>query len=155
MSTLSTGLYVLAVMIPYVAPAGVADEPALKGAVRELQRGYYHFGRDLIEASEAEIHDPTRFFSIMRERARDQRSLCLILLSLANEKSTKDSLQASMRELERIERGLKDIDRRENYGELSLSLGRSVLESTPFREFLKASGAGSIPAVIEGVTQGQ
>ena len=154
MNTSVAGLCAVFASFLSLAPSEVGEDPALKGAVRECQRAYYQFGRDLIGVAEAEVNDPTRFFAMLRERAADQKSLCRLLLAIAKERGTKDSLQAAMRELERIERELKDIGRRENYGELSLGLGRSILESTPFLEFLKASGAVRPPAVSDGVTQG-
>ena len=135
------------------APVSPTDSSIAKAAVRECSRSFYQLGRDLMQVPQVELHDPKRFFSLIRERIEDQRAVISIVRGQVREDSTIAALKAADRLLDDTRKRLQEAETKHNYGEISFSAGRSLSESVPFRDFFLKTLGNSTPTVGESITE--
>lgn len=136
----------------FSAPALPPDPSITKAAVRECSRSFYQLGRDLTQVPQVELHDPKNFFSLIKERIDDQRAVISIVRAQAREDSTIEALRAADKVLDEARKSLREVETKDNYGEIAFSAGRSISESTPFRDFFLKTLGKSIPTVGESIT---
>jgi hypothetical protein len=106
----------------------------------------------LTQVPQVELHDPKNFFSLIKERIDDQRAVISIVRAQAREDSTIEALRAADKVLDEARKSLREVETKDNYGEIAFSAGRSISESTPFRDFFLKTLGKSIPTVGESIT---